>query len=176
MKKLFLVGAIALFGAVNAQTTGGFKLGAHVGLPVGDAAEGLDFNAGVDVAYTWRVAPNFDLGITSGYSHYFVEDVEIPAIVIGGQVVIPAQSYSTGGGIIPLAATAQYSFNEKFFLGADLGYAFYTGEDAEGGDFYYQPKVGYSLNAKNDLYLGYKGISSDGATLSSINLGYAYKF
>lgn len=90
MKKLFLVGAIALFGAVNAQTTGGFKLGAHVGLPVGDAAEGLDFNAGVDVAYTWRVAPNFDLGITSGYSHYFGEDVEIPAIVIGGQVVIPA--------------------------------------------------------------------------------------
>ena len=36
MKKLILVGAIALFGAVNAQTTGGFKLGAHVGLPTGE--------------------------------------------------------------------------------------------------------------------------------------------
>lgn len=33
MKKMFLVGALALFGAVNAQETGNFKLGAHVGIP-----------------------------------------------------------------------------------------------------------------------------------------------
>ena len=36
MKKIFLMGAFALFGAMNAQSTG-FKLGAHVGLPTGDA-------------------------------------------------------------------------------------------------------------------------------------------
>ena len=108
MKKLFLVGAIALFGAVNAQTTGGFKLGAHVGLPTGDAADFLGLNAGVDLAYTWKVAPNFDLGITTGYSHYFVKS--------------DYSDFIDGNGMIPVAATAQYNFGNGPFLGVDLGY------------------------------------------------------
>lgn len=171
MKKLFLVGALALFGAVNAQSTGGFKLGAHLGLPMGDASDaGLNFNAGVDVAYTWKVAPKFDLGITTGYSRYFGKEQTYTFLGEGSYTVDPSF------GIIPIAATAQYSFDEKFFIGADLGYALFVGEGTDGGDFYYQPKVGYSLDPKNDLYLGYKGISGDGFTLSSINLGYAYKF
>lgn len=160
MKKLFLVGAIALFGAVNAQTTGGFKLGAHIGLPTGDAADFLGLNAGVDLAYTWKVAPNFDLGITTGYSHYFVKS--------------DYSDFIDGNGMIPVAATAQYNFGNGPFLGVDLGYALFTAEGSEGG-FLYQPKIGYTFQAKHDLYLGYKGISNDG-TLSSINLGYAYKF
>ena len=68
MKKLFLVGAIALFGAVNAQSAGNFKLGAHIGLPVGDAADGYSFVAGADVAYMWPVAAEFNLGVASGYN------------------------------------------------------------------------------------------------------------
>ena len=35
MKKMFLAGAFALFGLVNAQEKGNFKVGAHIGLPVG---------------------------------------------------------------------------------------------------------------------------------------------
>lgn len=175
MKKLLLIGALAFFGVVNAQTDGGFKLGAHIGLPVGDASDGLDFNAGADVAYTWRIAENFDLGITTGYSHYFGKDIKMDAIVFNGQVILPATTYNVGGGIIPLAATGQYGF-DKFFVGADIGYAFFTGKNSDGGAFYYQPKVGYSLDVKNDLYFSYKGMSKDGSTLSSINVGYAYKF
>lgn len=162
MKKLFLVGALALFGAMNAQSTGNFKLGAHFGLPTGDISEVYSVNAGVDVAYVWKVAPKFDLGITSGYSYYFVKS--------------KYSDYTDGEGIIPLAATGQYSIDGKLFLGADLGYAFFTGKNSDGGAFYYQPKVGYSLDAKNDLYLSYKGMSKDGSTASSVNLGYAYKF
>lgn len=170
MRKLFLVGAVALFGAMNAQT-GNFKLGAHIGLPVGDASDaGLDFNAGIDVAYTWRVAPQFDLGITTGYSHYFGEKQTITIPFAGNYTINPSF------GIIPLAATGQYSVNEQFFIGADLGYAFYTGDNVDGGGFLYQPKIGYTFMSRNDLYLSYKGISDDGSSLGSINLGYAYKF
>lgn len=167
MKKLILLAAVAVFGLSNAQ----FKLGAHVGLPVGDAKDaGLDFNAGIDVAYLWPVADGFKLGVTTGYSHYF-----------GKKETYSFMGYTyevdPSGGIVPLAATAQYAFpSSKFFLGADLGYAFFTGEGSDGGAFYYQPKVGYSFTDTSDLYLSYKGASKDGATLSSINLGYAYTF
>lgn len=54
MKKLMLVGALALFSAVNAQS--GFKLGANVGLPVGDIADVTSFTIGVDGSYLWPVA------------------------------------------------------------------------------------------------------------------------
>lgn len=54
MKKLILMAAIAVFGLSNAQS--GFTLGAHVGLPVGDASDVSSFTLGVDGAYRWPVA------------------------------------------------------------------------------------------------------------------------
>jgi len=164
MKKIMLLGAFALFGAmsVNAQT--GFKLGVHAGLPTGDASEVLSFNAGVDLGYTWRVAENFDLGLATGYSHYFWKSEIKDAI-----------SDLPNMGVVPVAATAQYNFNGGVFVGADLGYAFLTAEGSDGG-FYYQPKLGYTFQGKNDLYVSYKGISQDGSSLSSFNLGYAFRF
>ncbi len=159
MKKLLLAGALAFFGVVSAQE-GHFKLGAHVGLPTGDAADLLSFNAGVDVGYVWSLNDKFDLGLTTGYSHYFVKS--------------DYSDYVDGSGMIPIAATAQYNFGNGPFLGLDLGYALFTAEGSEGG-FLYQPKLGYTFQSKHDLYLSYKAISNNG-TLSSVNLGYAYKF
>lgn len=166
MKKLFLASALALFGAVtmNAQTTGNFKLGAHIGIPVGDAADAVSFNAGVDAGYVWNVAPKFELGLITGYSHYFGKDIDTGF----GTYNVP------DFGIVPLAATGQYNVDGGFNLGLDLGYAFYVADGADGGGFYYQPKVGYNVGAGN-VYLGYKGISDEG-TLGSINLGYIHKF
>lgn len=43
MKKLLLLGAFAVFSAVNAQA--GFKLGAHIGLPTGDSSSAYSFTA-----------------------------------------------------------------------------------------------------------------------------------
>lgn len=165
MKKLFLVGALALFGAVNAQKSGHFELGAHIGLPVGDAADYTGFNIGADAAYLWNIAQNFELGLTTGYSHYTGKDYTVAGYTVK----------SDGGGIVPLAATGRYNFTGGFTIGADLGYAFYTGEGADGGGFYYQPKIGYNVGQGN-VYLGYKGVSEDGYNLNSINLGYVYKF
>ncbi|RQP14201.1 MAG: hypothetical protein EAS48_02125, partial [Chryseobacterium sp.] len=75
MKKNLLTGVLALFGAValSAQTTGNFKLGAHIGPVTGDADVVLGMNIGLDAAYVWTVAPNFDLGIASGVSFYTVK-------------------------------------------------------------------------------------------------------
>ncbi|KUY20315.1 hypothetical protein BAZ12_10110 [Elizabethkingia miricola] len=157
MKKSLLLGAFALLGfAASAQTTGQLKIGANVGIPVGNASDFSSFTLGLDGAYQWRLAENFDLGIATGYQHFF------------------AKSGWSDFGFIPLAASAQYSIDPKFFIGADLGYGFFTGKGSSGGGFYYQPKVGYQ-QSDWELYLGYKGVSDNG-NISSVNLGFNFKF
>lgn len=176
MKKLLLVGALALMGTFAQAQEGHFKLGAHVGLPVGDLSEAFSFNVGVDAAYVFAIADNVDLGLTTGYSHYIAKEQTFGGGNILGFPIPEIKVKGEDVGIVPVAATAQYNFDGGFHIGADLGYAFFVGSDADGGGFYYQPKIGYTFGEKSSAYVGYKGISNDGSTLSSINLGYAYKF
>ena len=79
-------------------------------------------------------------------------------------------------GIIPLAATAQYTFDSGPFAAADIGYAVFVGEYASGGSFYYQPKFGYNINDRHELYLGYRGLKYQITNISSVNLGYMIRF
>ena len=164
MRKLFLVGALALFAAVNAQQ--GFKLGAHVGLPVGDAGDAYSLNVGVDASYLFPMSAEFNLGIASGYSAWMGKTVTYPII---GDVKIETLS------LVPLAASAQYRVTPEFSLGADLGYGFLFASGTSDGGFYYQPKAAYHFGP-SEVNLGYVGVSKNGSTLSSINLGYAYSF
>ncbi len=171
MKKLILSGlAIFTFGLASAQDdAGSFKVGAHIGIPVGDFDEVFSFNAGADVAYMFPVAENFKAGATTGYTFYSGKEYTFSDGV--NEVKIKGGN----GAFIPLAATAQYSIMEMLYLGLDLGYAIYVGDGEGDGGFYYQPKIGYQME-KIEIYLGYKGISLDSSTLSSVNLGLAYKF
>ncbi len=164
MKKIFLLGAFAFFGAVNAQS--GFKLGANVGLPVGDAGDTSSVTAGVDLSYLWPAAADFNVGISSGYNIWIGKDYDIP-----GYGTIKG----TNVNMVPLAAHGQYRFTPEFSLGVDLGYAFlFVDGDSDGG-FYYAPKAAYHFGP-SEVNLSYRGISKDGASVGSVNLGYAYSF
>lgn len=164
MRKLFLVGALALFAAVNAQQ--GFKLGAHVGLPVGDAADAFSLNIGADASYLFPVSAEFNMGIASGYSAWIGKTINVPGY---GDVKVDTMS------MVPLAASAQYRVSPEFSLGVDLGYGFLFGSGSSDGGFYYHPKAAYHFGP-SEVNLGYAGVSKNGSSLSSINLGYAYSF
>ena len=174
MKKLFLTGALALFGLMNAQKTeSGIRLGVNAGIPVGDFGKFTTFTAGVDLAYLYPLAENFRLGVATGYSHYFGKKTKTDLILVTLKNEVPDV------GIIPVAATAEFILGDSnVFLGADLGYAFFTKKDFknENGSFYYQPKLGYSFDKRHDLYFSYKGFTRNNANAGSINLGYAYNF
>ena len=174
MKKLFLTGALALFGLMSAQKTdSGIRLGVNAGIPVGDFGKLTTFTAGVDLAYLYPLAENFRLGVATGYSHYFGKKTKTDLILVTLKNEVPDV------GIIPVAATAEYTFGgSNVFLGVDLGYAFFTKKDFknENGSFYYQPKLGYSFDKKHDLYFSYKGFTRNNISAGSINLGYAYNF
>ncbi|QBO59449.1 hypothetical protein [Chryseobacterium salivictor] len=157
MKKVLLVGAIALFGAVNAQTAGNFKLGAHIGLPVGDSSSSSSVLIGADAAYLWPVASEFNLGLATGYSAW-----------------IGKSGYDTLS-MIPLAAAAEYKISPQFSLGVDLGYGFLFSNGDSTGGFYFQPKAAYHFGP-SEVYVGYLGVSKTGYNAGAINLGYAYSF
>ena len=156
MKKLIMIAAMAVFGLSSAQE--GFKLGAHIGVPVADAGDVSSFNLGLDAAYMWNVAPSFDLGIASGYTHFIGKS---------------NNGYNFDDfGFIPIAASGKYRFSgSPVSLGLDLGYGISTKDGIDGG-FYYQPKVAYNFS-QGELYLGYQGVSND-FSVGSVNLGYNF--
>ena len=156
MKKIILSAvAVMVFGFMNAQD-GSFKIGAHIGLPIGDFGKVYSTNLGVDATYTWNLADNFDAGVTTGFTSFFAKG--------GGD----------GSGYIPVAGTAQYAIADKLFLGLDFGYAIYAGSGNGDGGVLYQPKFGYKAD-KFDVYAGYKGIAIDGIAVSSLNIGVSFK-
>ncbi|TGN27926.1 hypothetical protein [Empedobacter tilapiae] len=171
MKKKILSTSLFILGliSVNAQEKGHFKAGTHVGIPIVNIDFGYSVNLGLDVAYVWRLNKTVELGATTGFSNYF-----------GKEETVSFMGYSEtfefkDVQIIPLAATAKFNLTSKFFLGADLGYAFILNENSDTGAFYFQPKVGLDIK-QSELYLAYKGMAKDGTGIGSINLGYAYNF
>lgn len=141
MKKLLLLGAFAFLG-FTAQAQQGFKLGGHIGAPVGDASDVASFTLGVDAAYMWNITKGLDVGITTGYSHFFGKD------------------RWDDFGFIPLAASGKYRFNGlPLFVGLDLGGAISTKDGIDSGIYVY-PKVGFQLS-RAEVYLGYQNIGSE---------------
>ena len=167
MKKLLLTAvAVFAFGFANAQDTQ-FKIGANVGLPLGDFKDSYSLAAGLDVAYLWEVSDAFKVGATTGFGTFSGKTTDYSVGGYSFSVKVPSFNY------IPVAATADFAVSDNLFLGADLGYAINASSDGGEGGFLYQPKFGYNAE-KFQVYLGYKGISNNG-TLSSLNLGFAYK-
>lgn len=141
MKRLLLIGAFLLTGVVTyAQTerdledinedNSWLKLGVNLGLPVGDIADFSSFALGLDVAGQFMRTDNFGLGIASGYTNYFKKSD-----------VAGANDF----GVIPLGVMFRYyPHPEGIFVGADLGYSFFTGSGvSESGGAYVRPQVGY---------------------------------
>ncbi|MBW7674660.1 hypothetical protein [Chryseobacterium chendengshani] len=148
MKKLLLLGAFAFFGsAAHAQE--GLKLGGHIGAPVGDASKYASFTFGVDGAYMWNIAKNFDLGVATGYSHFVGKDYDFKG----------NRYKSDDFGFIPVAVAGKYRFAKApIFVALDLGYAVSVKDGVDGG-LYAQPKFGYQTT-KLELYVGYQTIGS----------------
>lgn len=157
MKKLlFAAVAVMAFGVSNAQE-GNFKAGVNLGMPMGDAKDVYSSNLGLNIAYTWSISKEFSVGATTGYDMYNAKN--------GGDAA----------SFMPIAATAQYSFTDNIFAGADLGYALGLAPSGIESGMLYQPKLGYQTE-KFEIFTGYKSISLDGEALSTLNFGFNYKF
>lgn len=152
MKKLVLAAVVGLFAFT--ATAQNFSAGVTVGLPSGDFSDFYTLNLGLDVNALWEVSDEFNVGVATGYNHSILDsDFEGDAF-----------SY------IPAAAAARYSVSEEFTLGADLGYGIVLTDGVDSG-FYYRPMVGYNVSDNTQITASYRGVSLDGASFSTINLG-----
>jgi hypothetical protein len=165
MKKVLIMAAIAVFGFTSVQAQeGGIKAGINFGLPMGDAADITTFAVGADFAYLFSVADSFQVGPLVGYAHFFGDKMDF----MGFTVEIDDIQF------LPVAASARFFASEDLFFGADLGYAVGINDGNDGG-FYYRPKAGYNLGSIG-LILSYQGISADGGSFSSLNVGVEFGF
>src|SRR5690606_15862302 len=159
MKKLFLFAAVAVFGlTMNAQE---FKLGANVGLPVGDAGDAYTFGIAIDANYLWEVADSFKAGAAVGYLHALGDSIDTP---LGSFDIDDA-------GFLPIAAASSCGMSADFYVGLDLGYALGISPSGNDGGFYYAPRVQYSVSESLDIVAAYRGISRDGGSFNVITLG-----
>lgn len=165
MKKLLLSAVVAMFAltGLKAQSTG-FEAGAFIGFTMGDVKDAYSINFGINAAYYWDIAADFQLGVATGYDHWSAKEYEVMGMKIK----------SDDAAFIPLAAAAKYDFG-GFFAGADLGYGIGVSPSGNDGGFYYRPRIGYT-NTSFNAYGFYKGISVTGGTFSSIGVGFDYKF
>jgi len=159
MKKVVLVVALALIGC-SLQAQDGLKLGANLGLPVGDAGDVSSFSIGLDAQFMFETAGEFDLGVATGFTNAFGKTIGDGAFSVEIEDV----------QFLPLAGVARYNASEEMSIGVDLGYALGISDGNDGG-FYYRPTVGYAISDNVEINASYTGISLDGGTWSTINLG-----
>ena len=157
MKKVLLFTIFAVVAITGVKAQSGFKVGADLGLPLGDIKDSYTLNIAVNLTYLWEVAEEFDAGFSAGYSHYIGDTFE------GFKF--------DDAGFLPIAAAGRFNASEDFTIGIDLGYAIGVSPSENDGGFYYAPKIQYGVSDSIDIVLIYKGVSVTGGTFSSLNLG-----
>jgi hypothetical protein len=164
MRKLVAVLAFALIsGSLFAQS--GFRAGINFGLPVGNAADVTTFSLGLDASYMHTLNDMVEVGFATGFTNAFGDEIG------GGIISIEIDDIQ----FIPVAASGRVNATEKFFAGADIGYAIGVNDGNEGG-FYYRPVLGFRLTDQVDASFSYTGISRDGGSFETLTLGIGYRF
>ena len=93
--------AMMAFGvAVNAQE-GELNVGGTIGLPVGDSSD-ANVTGAIEANYLFKVSEDFKVGPAVSYLHFQQKGADV--------------------AFLPLAAATRYQLDDKFILGADLGY------------------------------------------------------
>jgi len=110
----------------------------------------------------FETAGEFDLGVATGFTNSFGKS-------IGGDGDLFSIEIDDIQ-FLPLAGVARYSVSEEVSIGTDLGYALGINDGNDGG-FYYRPTVAYAASDSMEANLSYTGISLDGGSWTTINLG-----
>lgn len=137
-----LVLCLALAGA-HAQSGFKFGVGINGALPVGNLSNISSFVIGGEVQGEYGFNDDLSGIFTTGYTHFMEKN-----------------SNGLKQGMIPLLAGARYHATDKFFVGGQLGYGFFT--NGGSGGFAYKPQIGYRAGSFQ-ITGSYNGISNNGS-------------
>ncbi|MFK7781088.1 outer membrane beta-barrel protein [Psychroserpens sp.] len=173
MKKLILLAVVAVFSLSNVNAQGELRAGLNVGTTIGDFSDSYGIGFGLDATYLWEVSEKFQAGVATGFQTVAGEELTIEGGTFFGVTIPDTKVEVDNFNYIPLAASGRFNASEAFVLGADLGYAIAAGE-GDGG-FYYAPMVAYNITEEFQAGISYRGVSADGGSFSSVNLGVNYR-
>jgi hypothetical protein len=167
MKKVlfYFVLVSSSVGHLNAQE---FKIAVNAGLPANVSNK---YAAALDVSYLLSITDKFDIGLTSGFTHWFKRS----EFNKGGINFSRTDEIS----IIPVALTSRFDIAKKFNLGIDLGYAIPIKSKMYQSGFYFAPKVQYGISKSTEIVLGYRVAKLDFESIYSsidmLTLGIEFK-
>lgn len=174
-KQIVTVVGLMIVGMASAQSSSMnhmLKVGVDGGFAVGKVAK---VSTGANVSYQYLIRPGLGIGLASGYTHFFGKNNEFKS----GTLVYKMENNDFG--IVPVAALLRvYPKKMGFYAGADLGYAFITGngkvlknesiknhsnfsiipslnEDRPKGGVYLRPEIGWH-NRDWNVYVHYTAV------------------
>ena len=161
--------AVTVYTMATAQTNGTditkrnswLKVGANIGVPVGNASNYSAVAAGIELKGQLMETNNLGIGLTTGYNHFF-----------------PKSGYK-GFGTLPLGAFIRvYPQSKGFFAGLDGGYSFVTELANATGGIYVRPQLGYH-NFDWNVFGFYNNIfrsDINGGGIGTLGIGATYNF
>lgn len=158
----FCVSTIATTLFAQDSKKGAIQANVYVGVPVGAIASESSFNGGVSVGYLGSVESFLRVGGSLGYDFS----------ILNSDSKIPKEK---GFHYLMIGGTAELDVYDKFYIGADLGYAFAQTKKGM-GSHYFTPKIGYKYNDNINFYAHYKGVRFSGYQVASLGVGLAYNF
>ena len=144
--------------ALSAQE--GVKIGFFGALPIDDFNDQVTLAAGVEAGYMKALGEVVDLGAMTGLIYGFGEKFT-------GQIDFPDVQF------VPVAASVRVWPSNSFSFGGELGYGIGLNEGNDGG-LYYKPLIGYLLGPQSEVNLSYTAIELDGASWTTVNLGFLF--
>ncbi|NIK93386.1 hypothetical protein GZ212_14580 [Mangrovimonas sp. CR14] len=167
MKKLLFITILSLLGYTSTQAQV-FKLGANVGIPLGDASDVSNFAVGADFyVYFLEADSFFNIGANVGYRNFFRKDSEDDYTFQSSDFHFDNISY------LPVTAAARFTLASTFYAGADVGYAFGLSDNTDGG-FFAKPVIGIDIANVIEVFLAYDMYTAE-YKLSEVH-GLDYKF
>lgn len=157
MKK-FLLLVCVLFSLKNFSQNQ-LNVGVNVGIPVGDSKDISNIAFGADINYLFDISEDFKVGPSIGFIYFSPEDD-----------IIDAPTF------IPVGASILFhSFEDKFYVGGEIGYGVAISDDNDGG-VYIKPTVGYYITDSFKINAFYSGIrtSTEADTHAYAGIGLAY--
>ena len=159
MKKIFFVLIVLL--SVKSFSQEQLNLGVNGGITVGNLESVSTAAFGVDANYLFEIFEGLSVGPSLNFIYFLTDEVN--------GVKRDALMYLPVGGAVRFQA-----IDEKFYVGADFGFAVGIAPEGDNGGVFFKPLLGYKINDNIKLNLFYSGVKKRLPTYGYAGLGLVF--
>ncbi len=160
MKKIVFI-IFILFSVVSFSQDNEFNIGVNGGITTGNLEDISSSAFGVDANYLFDIFENIKFGPSLNLIYFLTE--EFNGVKPDAFIYLPI------GGAIRFN-----SIGEKFYVGADAGYAIGISPSGDNGGIFVKPMLGYHINDKIGLNIFYSGVKKKRPTYGYVGIGVTY--